>query len=112
VTTLLRPGASLAVTDGHDGGSLIKVLAGGRTRAVSWAAVPPARVIDPTGAGDVFLAALVGAMVRPDLTAHATVRRPASELAFAAATASFVVEAPGLLGVPDRAAVLRRLRWG
>jgi 1D-myo-inositol 3-kinase len=111
VTALLRPGASLAVTDGHDGGSLIRVLGDGRTRAVSWAAVRPARLVDPTGAGDVFLAALVAAMVRPDLLAGATTRRPTSELAFAAAAASFVVEAPGLLGVPDRVAVLERLGW-
>ena len=111
VTALLRPGASLAVTDGHDGGSLIRVLGDGRTRAVSWAAVRPARLVDPTGAGDVFLAALVAAMVRPDLVAGATTRRPTSELAFAASAASFVVEAPGLLGVPDRSAVLERLGW-
>jgi sugar/nucleoside kinase (ribokinase family) len=111
VTGLLRRGARLAVTDGHDGGSLITVLRDGRTRAVSWSAIPPADLVDPTGAGDVFLAALVAAIVRPDLTAGAHRLRPAAELAFAAAAASFVVEAPGLLGVPDRSAVLARLGW-
>ena len=112
VTSLLRPGARLAVTDGHDGGSLIRILRDGRTRTVSWSAIPPAHLVDPTGAGDVFLAALVAAIVRPDLTADDPRRGPAAELAFAAATASFVVEAPGLLGVPDRSAVLDRLGLG
>ena len=110
VIALLRSGTGLAVTDGHDGGSLIRVLGDGRTRAVRWAAVRPARLVDPTGAGDVFLAALVAAIARPDLTTGATDRAgPAAELAFAAAAASFVVEAPGLLGVPDRAVVLGRI---
>ena len=35
-----------------------------------------------------------------------------TDLVFAAATASFVVEAPGLRGVPDRVAVLDRLGRG
>jgi sugar/nucleoside kinase (ribokinase family) len=108
-TALLQPGSRLAVTNGHDGGSLIRVLGDGRTRAVRWSAMPSARLVDPTGAGDVFLAALVAATVRPELMNGPASRRGAAELAFAAATASFVVEAPGLAGVPDRAAVLRRL---
>ena len=107
---LLRPGARLAVTDGHDGGRLIRAGSEGRGRAVSWAAIPPERLVDPTGAGDVFLAALAAAIVRPDLTSRAG-RRPsmAAHLEFAAAAASFVVEAPGLQGVPTREAVLARL---
>ncbi len=109
VTPLLKPGARLAVTDGHDGGSLFRILRDGRTRAVTWTAIPPARLVDPTGAGDVFLAALVGAIARPDLTRPGGRRRPAADLEFAAAAASFVVEAPGLTGVPDRSAVLDRL---
>lgn len=112
VTSLIRPGACLAVTDGHDGGSLIRILRDGRTRAARWLAIPPARLVDPTGAGDVFLAALASAIARPDLTTGAPRRRPAAELAFAAAAASFVVEAPGLLGVPDRSAVRARLGLG
>jgi sugar/nucleoside kinase (ribokinase family) len=107
---LLRPGARLAVTDGHDGGRLIRAGSAGRGRANRWAAVPPERLVDPTGAGDVFLAALAGAIVRPDLTVRVG-RRPsmAAHLEFAAAAASFVVEAPGLRGVPTREAVLTRL---
>jgi sugar/nucleoside kinase (ribokinase family) len=109
VTGLLRPGSRLALTDGHDGGRLIEVMADGRTHAQTWDAVLPEREVDPTGAGDVFLAALLAAIARPDLTIQVGTGRPTSGLAFAATTASFVVEAPGLLGVPDRGAVLRRL---
>jgi sugar/nucleoside kinase (ribokinase family) len=109
VTGLLAPGARLAVTDGHDGGSLIRILRDGRTRAVTWTAIPPVRLVDPTGAGDVFLAALVAAIARPDLANPGRRPRPAADLEFAAAAASFVVEAPGLLGVPERSAVLDRL---
>ncbi len=108
ITRLLRSGAQLAFTDGYHGGELIRVTPDGRTRSVRWAAVPPDRLVDPTGAGDVFLAALLAAMVRPDLTVRAA-RRSIGDLEFAAAAASLVVEAPGLLGVPDCAAVLARL---
>ena len=106
---LLSPATTLAITDGYHGGQLVSHPPGGRRRVVRWAAVPPDRVIDPTGAGDVFLAALLAATIRPDLTVRLA-DRPTSEVAFAAAAASLVVEAPGLLGVPDRAAVLERLR--
>lgn len=107
---LLQPGARLAVTDGHDGGRLIRAGAAGRGRAERWTAIPPERLEDPTGAGDVFLAALAAAIIRPDLTVPVG-RRPsiAAHLEFAAAAASFVVEAPGLHGVPTREAVLGRL---
>lgn len=109
---LLRAGARLALTDGHRGGRLIEVLADGRTRSVAWAAVPTSHEVDPTGAGDVFLAALLATMMRPDSTIRAGGDRPIRDLDVAAATASFAVEAPGLTGIPDRAAVLGRLRRG
>lgn len=104
----LRTGTQVALTDGYHGGELLTVLADKSTRLVRWAAVRPDRVVDPTGAGDVFLAALVAAMIRPDLTTEGTGRR-VEAVEFAAVTASFVVEAPGLLGVPDLAAVVTRL---
>jgi sugar/nucleoside kinase (ribokinase family) len=109
---LLRPGARLALTDGHHGGRIIEILSDRRTRSQTWDAVRPERDVDPTGAGDVFLAALLAAIARPDLTTRAGVGGPISDLAFAAAAASLVVEAPGLQGVPDREAVLRRLGRG
>jgi sugar/nucleoside kinase (ribokinase family) len=56
---------------------------------------------DPTGAGDVFAAALLIALRE---------RRPVVKAAlFAACVASFAVEAPGVEGVPDRKAVEARL---
>lgn len=112
VTGLLPTGCRLALTDGYHGGRLLTVTADHHTHAGRWSAVPPARVVDPTGAGDVFLAALLAAIVRPDLTGRTATRRPAPDLEFAAAAASFVVEARGLLGVPERRAVLARLGRG
>lgn len=109
LTGFVRPGAQVALTDGFHGGELISVQPRRAPDVVRWAAVPPVRVVDPTGAGDVFLAALLAATVRPDLTIE-LVPRSATPLEFAAAAASLVVEAPGLLGVPDRSAVLDRLR--
>jgi sugar/nucleoside kinase (ribokinase family) len=108
IARALRPGTRLAMTDGYHGGDLVTVLADHTVHSERWAAVRPDRVVDPTGAGDVFLAALVAAMVRPDLTLGASTRT-VEAVEFAATAASFVVEAPGLLGVPERAAVLDRL---
>jgi sugar/nucleoside kinase (ribokinase family) len=102
----------LALTDGHRGGRLIEVLADGRTRSAAWAAVLPDHEVDPTGAGDVFLAALLATIIRPDLTTVTGNGRPIRDLAFAAAAASFAVEAPGLVSIPDRAAVIGRLGLG
>jgi 1D-myo-inositol 3-kinase len=109
VTHLLPGGCRLALTDGYHGGRLLTVTADHHTHAGRWSAVPPARVVDPTGAGDVFLAALLTAIVRPDLTGRTGGRGLTPDLDFAAAAASFVVEAPGMLGVPERPAVLARL---
>jgi sugar/nucleoside kinase (ribokinase family) len=106
---LLRPGAELVVTDGPAGGRLVHLGGDGRARTRPYAAVAPTREVDPTGAGDVFLATLVASVVRPDTTGRVTRRRPRIDLQFAAAAASFVIEAPGLRGVPDREAVLARL---
>jgi sugar/nucleoside kinase (ribokinase family) len=109
VTRLLPTGCRLALTDGYHGGRLLTVTADHHTHTGRWSAIPPARVVDPTGAGDVFLAALMAAIVRPEVTGRKGDRRSAPDLAFAAAAASFVVEAPGMLGVPERLEVLARL---
>lgn len=102
----LRPRASLVVTDGLDGGQLFERAEDGSVRRRRYGAVTAERDVDPTGAGDVFLAALVTAMVRAG--DEATIYP--SRLRFAATAASFVVEAPGLDGVPDLAAVHARLQ--
>jgi sugar/nucleoside kinase (ribokinase family) len=106
---MVGSGARLAITDGYHGGQLISLAPGRDRRVLRWPAIPPDRLVDPTGAGDVFLAALLAATIRPDLTVERAGRR-ASDVEFAAAAASLVVEAPGLLGVPDLSAVLDRLR--
>jgi sugar/nucleoside kinase (ribokinase family) len=104
---LLRPGAMLVVTQGDRGGL---VLEAGPAGPRHWRHYPPVRSpepIDPTGAGDVFLAALAAAWIEPRLVGH---RIDAGfDLLLAAAAASLVLEGPGLHGVPDRTAVRERM---
>jgi sugar/nucleoside kinase (ribokinase family) len=105
---LLRPGAVLIVTQGHEGG-LAVTLGDDRApaRRVRYRADRADREVDPTGAGDTFLAALLSTAVRRALAGRPPSRR--LDLAFATAAASLAVEDHGLDGVPDRAAVLVRM---
>ena len=101
-----RAGSGLALTAGRDGGVYLRRAADGRLEARRWRAVQPRREVDSTGAGDVFLAALFAArlLLGPG-------RGDGSRaLQFAATAASLSVEARGLAGVPDLAAIHRRLR--
>lgn len=100
----LDPAARLVWTEGVDGGLAIHPQRGGRRRADRYEAIPSDEVVDPTGAGDVFLAAMFAAMLAPGLVAPG-----GDDTTFAAAAASLVVEAPGLAGVPDLAAVRARM---
>ena len=104
----LRAGARLLVTDGPAGGWLVVSDATGPTQTVPYQAIVSATEIDPTGAGDVFLAAYLACIVRPDVVgiSGADVVDP---LRFAAAAASLAVEGPGLAGVPDLDAIRARL---
>jgi sugar/nucleoside kinase (ribokinase family) len=104
--SLLRPGASLVVTQGDRGG-LVADGPGGTTRLRRYPAVRSNHRVDPTGAGDVFLAALTAARIQPRLLGGQAGR--GFDLLLAAAAASLVIEGPGLLGVPDRAAVRERI---
>lgn len=98
---MLRPGATLAVTRGASGGLAMEAASPGQPPTLRrYPAIPSDSSIDPTGAGDVFLAALLAARLRPSLGEPFTV---------AAATASLTVEGPGLGGVPHLAAVRRRM---
>jgi hypothetical protein len=106
----LRPGARLVVTDGVRGGQILERTDARKVRARRYRARAGEREVDPTGAGDVFLAALLAGVIRAAASGSATRRDPPRfDLDFAAAAASFVVEAPGLHGVPDLASVLSRL---
>jgi sugar/nucleoside kinase (ribokinase family) len=103
-----RPGATLVLTDGADGGLIVSVPAAGERPAFRrYPAIAPEEVVDPVGAGDTFLGALLAARAFPERLAG-----PAGhdgDLRLAAAAGSLVVEGPGLLGVPDLGAVARRL---
>jgi sugar/nucleoside kinase (ribokinase family) len=104
LASLLRQGASLVVTQGDRGG-LVAAAGDGRLR--HYPALQSQGAIDPTGAGDVFLAALAAARIEPRIVGGAIDR--GFDLLLAAAAASLVVEGPGLLGVPYRNAVRRRM---
>jgi len=103
---LIRPGATLVVTRGDRGGTMLVSRRPARSTLRAYPAIPSNDVADPTGAGDVFLAALVAATIDSDRLA---VRNPAERLAFAAAAGSLAVEGPGIGGVPTIEAVRRRV---
>jgi len=98
---LLPAATTLVLTEGECGGRTLRTGPNGRAgNSRRYPAIPSDRTIDPTGAGDVFLAAMLAARLGAP-------RR--SAVRFAAAAASLVVEATGLAGVPDLAAVRARM---
>jgi sugar/nucleoside kinase (ribokinase family) len=105
---LLQPEASLVITDGPRGGQLLRDGSNGEEESWPYGAIAAQVEVDPTGAGDVFLAAFLASTVRPSIVSdgHPDVGR---RLAFAAAAASLLIEGPGLMGVPDVAAVRARV---
>jgi sugar/nucleoside kinase (ribokinase family) len=111
--TLLHRGASLAVTHGDQGGLIVHGRRAARDGALEIRHYPPIRSehpMDPTGAGDVFLSALSAARIDPRLVGGRIAQ--GLDLLLAAAAASLVLEGPGLLGVPSRSAVRRRMAAG
>jgi sugar/nucleoside kinase (ribokinase family) len=95
----LAPEAAIVLTAGDRGGVALR-----DGRFTRYEAIAARRLADATGAGDVFLAALVVAWrVTGDAAASRALR-------FAAAAASCSVEGVGLAGVPTRAQVAERLR--
>jgi sugar/nucleoside kinase (ribokinase family) len=104
---LLKPGADLLVTQGDEGGLLLHLGDEGPTETLRYLPTATDREMDPTGAGDTFLAALQSSVLRPAVVGRRRSRHRL-DLRFAAAAGSLVVEGPGLNGVPDRAAVLVR----
>jgi len=104
---LLTVGASLVVTRGDRGGTALTSRRPARSALRAYPAIPSNGVVDPTGAGDVFIAALLAAIVDGDRLGVGEVW--ADRLTFAAAAGSLAVEAPGLAGVPTIDAVRRRV---
>ncbi len=91
------PRATLVLTAGDRGGLAMR-----DSHLVRYPAIPALHVVDPTGAGDVFLAALMAAwLLRGELATSRALR-------FAAAAGSCAVEGAGLAGVPTEAQVAER----
>ncbi len=94
----LAPRATIVLTEGAGGGRVLDPAGG----VVRYDAVQ-AREVDPTGAGDVFLAALIVRWLR-----GASPAAP-STLAFAAAAASCAIEGEGIVAAPWTREVESRL---
>jgi sugar/nucleoside kinase (ribokinase family) len=94
----LAPRSTIVLTAGEGGGVVL-----GDGVARRYHAIPAGYLVDATGAGDVFLAALTAAWLFTGQIAT-----PAA-LRFAAAAASCSVEGAGVAGVPTRAQVAARL---
>jgi sugar/nucleoside kinase (ribokinase family) len=107
LNAVLRHGTWVVLTDGPAGGVLFEATESGPAKEIHYDAVPSTHV-DPTGAGDVFLAALFASWLGHDQGA-AESGPTRDDLRFAAAAGGLVVEGIGLPAVPDRAAVLARL---
>jgi sugar/nucleoside kinase (ribokinase family) len=107
LTSVLHPGARLLVTQGGQGGLLVTADRDGPVEVLRYLPTPSEREVDPTGAGDTFLAALLAVLVRPSVAASPG-RSLSRSLRFAAAAGSLAVEDVGLAGVPDRRSVLMR----
>jgi len=105
---LMRPGSTMALTRGANGGMLMTVGPERPTSMRRWPAVPARALIDPTGAGDVFLSGLLAARLMRGSMSGEGLRRGA-DLHLAATMSSLVLEAHGLDAVPDRDAVRARL---
>jgi sugar/nucleoside kinase (ribokinase family) len=103
----LRPGALLAITQGDRGGLIGDGIDGDSLHLRHYPAVPSHAIVDPTGAGDVFLAALAAARIEPRLVGGRIGQ--GLDLLLAAAAASLVLEGAGMLGVPSREAVRKRM---
>jgi len=107
---LLRPCADLLITQGDQGGLLLRLGADGPDTILRYRSPASDAETDPTGAGDTYLAALHASGLRGVGTAGGRdAIRDSLDLRFAAAAGSLVVEDWGLAGVPGLAAVEARL---
>jgi hypothetical protein len=106
LSQLIKPGATLLITEGIRGGWRFVAGPGGLRDGRHYPAIAAGTETDPTGAGDVFLAAYLAARAGAGSAAGAD---RGADLKLAAAAASLTVEGPGLHGVPELAAVRRRM---
>lgn len=104
---LMNPGSTLCITQGAKGGLAMVAEADGPRHLRRWPPIPPDEEVDPTGAGDVFLAALLATYAEPRLVGGRFAQ--GYDLLLAAAASSLVLEGPGMLGVPGREAVRARI---
>lgn len=114
LSRFLHPGADLLVTDGRAGGTAIRVRDDGPPGSGRYSPATTGREVDPTGAGDVFLAAALATIVRQGIADGRAdgLAGNGLDLDFAAVAASLTVEGPGLSGVPMLEAVLARRARG
>jgi len=110
LVALLRPGAALVLTQAERGGLVVETSGGRSPRLRRYPAIRAGEPVDSTGAGDAFLASLLAARVRPGLVGGRSDR--GWDLLLAAAVGSLTVEGAGLLGIPSRSAVRRRMSAG
>lgn len=107
-----KAGAELLLTAAHRGGTLFR-LASRAHQVIRYPAVPAGATIDATGAGDVALAALLGARLADRGTSTDAANDWAASrrrhLLFAATAASLTVEREGIHGVPQLAAIRHAL---
>ena len=94
----LGHGAALILTHGAGGGFVVDE----NGKAGTYPAIPAGPIVDPTGAGDIFLAGLMAAWL---WTGQLLTGR---SLRIAAAAGSLAVEGIGLAGAPDLAALAER----
>jgi len=110
--TFLRPGARLILTDGEAGGLIVTAGPAANGEGPRRYPAVAARQVDPTGAGDVFLAALAAAPFIGGRTITRDTSVTGGDARLAATAAALAVEGTGLGAVPDRAAVEARLSRG
>jgi sugar/nucleoside kinase (ribokinase family) len=111
LVALLRPGATMLLTDGVHGGNAYEVGEGSTiARTRHWHSIPIRRYVDPVGAGDSFLSGVFAAVVDPGIVAGWT--GGDGDLRLGAACGSLILEGPGLFAVPHLADALARMTEG
>ena len=111
LAALMHEGATLLFTDGVHGGTAYTI--GAQPDHLTprhWHSIPIEKYVDPVGAGDTFLSGVFAAWVEPAIAASWT--GPDPDLRMGAACGSLILEGPGLYGVPDLEAAVRRMHGG